>query len=165
VNDRFQSLKRRFFCERRKIQAGSISTWTHYAQLEILLGNLSEKQARFVFKLKYSYNNWLRSNLSSEVSCSNQDQLNLDASENNKKRKIMDEDDNLTRSRPEFAGILDYISIKLEELDKATRENVIEKLLRVVHNPSICLVEDHQLPQNIPPPSNSTQWAVPPDQY
>lgn len=50
------------------------------------------------------------------------------------------------------------MTLKLEEMDDQTQKNVVEKLLRVVHNPSICLVDDHQLPQNVT--NQNGQWIA-----
>ncbi|KAI6190067.1 hypothetical protein M3Y97_00076600 [Aphelenchoides bicaudatus] len=153
VNDRYQALKRRFISEHSKVQKGKNSTWPYYTELEKLLSVLVEKTNQNSFgEPSSSFQPPPNNNLNIEPTCSTSSYV-----ETPKKRKLDDERP-ATTSQTDFSGIFDYLATKMNNFDEQTQKNVIEKLLKIVHNPTICLVEERLIATN-------AQWPAPPDQY
>ncbi|CAD5230374.1 unnamed protein product [Bursaphelenchus xylophilus] len=132
INDRFQVLKRRFLTEYRKVQRGLQSHWAYYEDLLPLLNSLAEKSATSETASCISEPNILFSPYSP---CPSSDERPTEA-----KRRHVEEKS--AACRTEFAGIFDYIAFRLDNMEDTIRKSTVEKILRLVHNPSMELMDE-----------------------
>ncbi|CAD5225947.1 unnamed protein product [Bursaphelenchus okinawaensis] len=134
INDRFQVLKRRYMTEYRKVQRGVQSHWAYYEDLTPILNSLAEKAVSNETTSVISDSNLIFSPYSPSPSS---DERPAEA-----KRRHVEEKQRSDFQRSEFSGIFDYVSYRLDNMDEATRKATVEKILRLVHNPSLELVDE-----------------------